>query len=349
MAAAGDRVQCVITSPPYFQLRAYGSNAAGVWGGDPLCGHEWHATTQTRDMRKGAGLAALGARFRGGGHKLAANVRHVVGQATCQQCPAWYGELGHEPLHDCAGWATGMNCGQCYICHMREVMRGVRSILAEDGLAWVIIGDGYATSGGEGRQGAAGCRAGRRHTQRGLKQRVAVPAKNLLLVPQRFSLAMQADGWIVRQEIIWWKDNCVPESVRDRCTKAHEQVWLLAKSQRYYWDHDAMKEAAVSEVAVGHLCNQSSDRGLRNRRTVWRVPTVPYNGAHLAVFPPSLVRSMIASSTRPGDVVFDPFMGSGTLAAEAQRLGRRFGGAEINPANEPLQQERLRDQIGMPI
>lgn len=396
MAAAGERVQCVITSPPYWGLRAYG-NAACVWGGSPDCAHEWATTVQTRDMRTGNGLAALGERYGGGGHKQGTIGEQVFERSTCTKCSAWHGELGHERLHDCAGWATGNDCGACYLCHLREVMRGVWSALADDGICWVNLGDSYASGLGSGAQGKTGQRAGRRHTQRSLGVKATrglrggVALKSLMLMPQRFALAMQADGWIVRRDVIWQKPNAMPESCRDRPATAHEYIWMLTKQRRYYYDAEAVRVEAVGERAHdltgcgydahgqtkqngnrrvrapagwdtgkgGHGSYHKEGRAQeveyrevkpgRNLRSVWTIATAPYPGAHYATFPMALVRPMILASSRAGDTVFDPFAGTGTVAMEAQRLGRKFSGAEINPDNRPLQAERLRGPVGLAL
>ena len=178
------------------------------------------------------------------------------------------------------------------------------------------------------------------------------------------AFALRADGWYLRQDIIWHKPNPMPESVRDRCTKAHEYIFLLSKSERYYFDSDAMKEPAVSEKPAGNkrhnyadayaagtseehrtkaglLALQGVEWETRNRRSVWTVATRPYKGAHFATFPPSLIEPCILAGSRPGDVVLDPFMGSGTTAAVSVQHGRRYIGCELNEDYWPLQKERI--------
>lgn len=171
-------------------------------------------------------------------------------------------------------------------------------------------------------------------------------------------------GWYLRQDVIWHKPNPMPESVRDRCTKAHEYVFLLSKSDRYFFDSEANKEAAVSEKPAGNKRHKYADayaagtseehrtkagllalQGIewerRNRRSVWTVATRPYKGTHFATFPPALIEPCILAGSRPGDVVLDPFMGSGTTAAVSLQHGRKYLGCELNPDYEPLQQERI--------
>lgn len=174
--------------------------------------------------------------------------------------------------------------------------------------------------------------------------------------------SMYEPGWYLRQDVIWSKPNPMPESVRDRCTKAHEYVFLLSKSERYFFDSEAIKESAVGKShrdltggrynAPGQTAHTGSREnaeravdGKRNRRSVWTVATRPYKGAHFATFPPALIEPCILAGSRPGDIVLDPFMGSGTTAAVALQHGRRYLGCELNPAYEPLQRERITTEL----
>lgn len=289
-----------------------------------------------------------------------------------------------------------------YVASMVEVFRAVREVLSDDGTLWLNLGDSYAndtkwggsTSGKHVQAIHGNSGIGRRRTNTGLK------SKDLMGIPWRVAFALQDDGWYLRQDIIWHKPNPMPESVRDRCTKAHEYLFLLSKSPRYYFDNEAMREQATGQLpgnvnpvkgarayadgderhrtktgladyasrqrsrrdsfkrvdskrsavipgqsAATHRENRDEsdwDIAVRNRRSVWTVPTTPYAGAHFAVMPESLIEPCILAGTRPGDLVLDPFMGSGTVAAVAQRLGRRWIGAELNPDYLALQAERTR-------
>lgn len=313
LIAAGVRVQCIVTSPPYWGLRDYG----------------------------------------------------VAGQ------------LGLEPtLRE-------------FLANMVEVFNLCRELLTDDGTLWLNMGDGYVP-----------CRA------------AGVKPKDVTGRPWRLALALQDAGWWLRQDIVWHKPNPMPESVRDRCTKAHEYLFLMTRSERYYFDTDAIKEPATygpepRGVGFGHgtdaeergrgrvrvpgnvnaakgqaayeagddrhrtkaglqayaqKVRESVKRGdfngktneltgreafraiteMRNKRSVWTVATQAYAGAHFATFPEALVEPCILAGSRPGDIVFDPFMGSGTVASVAQRLGRRWLGAELNPEYIALQAERTR-------
>lgn len=253
---------------------------------------------------------------------------------TCVTSPPYFGlrDYGHE------GQIGLEQTPEQYIAAMVEVFRCVRDVLADDGTLWVNIGDSY----GKGKQ--------------------------LLGIPWRLALDLQADGWLLRQDIIWHKPNPMPESVRDRCTKAHEYIFLLSKSDRYFFDKEGMQEDAVggSKGAAASFKRNNSKRGVadvcpaspmpthrsdredvrydgptRNRRSVWTVATRPYKGAHFATFPPALIEPCILAGSRPGDIVLDPFMGSGTTAQVALQHGRQYLGCELNPEYGPLQQERI--------
>lgn len=220
-----------------------------------------------------------------------------------------------------------------FIANLVDVFRCVRNVLAKDGVLWLNLGDSY----GKGKQ--------------------------LLGMPWRVALALQADGWILRQDIIWHKPNPMPESVRDRCTKAHEYVFLLSKSEQYYYDVDAVKESATSYGHVqkykGRYKNDNKDRRdtgasnlggseMRNRRSVWTITPRPYAGAHFAVFPPALIEPCVLAGSRAGDIVLDPFMGSGTTAAVAIAHGRQYLGCELNPEYKALQDARIASAVRLP-
>lgn len=272
-----------------------------------------------------------------------------------------------------------------YIANMVEVFRRVRDVLTDDGTLWLNIGDSYNAAGRTGHGTRVGFKQGTnrasaegadncRPNVEGLKP------KDLIGIPWMLAFALRADGWFLRQDIIWHKPNPMPESVRDRCTKAHEYVFLLSKSDRYFFDSEAMREPAVKgaagsefhtgktgahqmgrastkprkqnstndsfvpgATAHGGLHREGSDREpeTRNRRSVWTVATRPYKGAHFAAFPPALIEPCILAGSRPGDLVLDPFMGSGTTAQVAVQHGRRAIGCELNPAHIDLIHQRL--------
>lgn len=315
LIAEGVKVQCIVTSPPYWGLRDYG----------------------------------------------------VAGQ------------LGLEPT------LTE------FMANMVEVFALCRELLADDGTLWLNMGDSYAANRG-GQPAPTNTRNKLGHVG---GQRVAdgLKPKDLVGQPWRLAFALQDAGWWLRQDIVWHKPNPMPESVRDRCTKAHEYLFLLTKSERYFYDFGAMQEpvsggahargAGVNPKAApsgwdtspgGHrnLTGRYPGTGVgfgrgydkvakprvkqnasfsaavkdlvdtRNRRSVWTIPTQSFDGAHFATFPEALVEPCVLAGSRPGDIVFDPFMGSGTVAQVASRLGRRYLGCELNPEYFALQRDRTR-------
>lgn len=271
---------------------------------------------------------------------------------TCVTSPPYFGlrDYGHE------GQIGLEQTPEEYIAAMVEVFRCVRDVLADDGTLWVNIGDSYARGFGGGSPGAkASTNIGAYQGRQIGKVPEGLKGKDLIGIPWMLAFALRADGWYLRQDIIWHKPNPMPESVRDRCTKAHEYVFLLSKSERYFFDWEAMREDAVKGAAgssfnsgktAEHQLGRSSDKervddGKRNRRSVWTVATRPYKGAHFATFPPALIEPCILAGSRPGDVVLDPFMGSGTTAEVAIRHGCMAMGCELNPAYKKLIDERL--------
>lgn len=288
---------------------------------------------------------------------------------TCVTSPPYFGlrDYGHD------GQLGREKTPEEYIKAMVEVFRCVWDVLAEDGTLWLNIGDSYAKAGGGfDRPDTIG---------NGIK------TKDLIGIPWMLAFALRDDGWYLRQDIIWHKPNPMPESVRDRCTKAHEYIFLLSKSKKYFFDSEAIKqplaEASKTRLSQPNIKNQlGSDRvppktngnmknvgprfggskygdddrdesrtksgkewlnisGKANRRSVWTVATRPYKGAHFATFPPTLIEPCVLAGSRLGDIVLDPFMGSGTTAAVAVEHGRKYLGCELNPNYETLQGERI--------
>jgi DNA modification methylase len=244
------------------------------------------------------------------------------------------------------------------------LFREVRRVLRDDGTLWLNLGDSYAGSvKGAYADGIVRLseKFGKQRTSAGTvfrKPETGLKPKDLIGIPWRVAFALQADGWYLRQDIIWHKPNPMPESVTDRCTKAHEYIFLLSKSAHYRYDADAIKEpskyphdnrksrstafqkrmptATVSGVRPG-----SKTYPFRNKRSVWTVTTKPYRAAHFATFPSSLIAPCILAGAPMGGVVLDPFLGSGTTAAVATEFGRRYIGIELNSAYVALARSRL--------
>jgi len=285
---------------------------------------------------------------------------------TCVTSPPYFGlrDYGHP------GQIGLEQTPEEYIAAMVEVFRCVRDVLADDGTLWLNIGDSYAArvrQSGPEHAGSITQRSNgvltkfKRDRPKGYKE------KDLIGIPWMLAFALRADGWYLRQDIIWHKPNPMPESVRDRCTKAHEYIFLLSKSERYFFDSEAMKERAVGVAAGNKARKPAGARGMpnsdpknpndgvasgvpwaggetRNRRSVWTVATRPYKGAHFATFPPALIEPCILAGSRPGDIVLDPFMGSGTTAAVAIQHGRQYLGCELNPEYGSLQEQRIEQE-----
>lgn len=281
---------------------------------------------------------------------------------TCVTSPPYFGlrdyghdgQIGLEPTPD------------EFVAALVRVFREVRRVLADDGTVWLNLGDSYAREGGkhsnqsrhwDGRESDAGAMHHTRHVDNlggGLKP------KDLIGIPWRVAFALQVDGWYLRQDIIWHKPNPMPESVRDRCTKSHEYLFLLSKSPRYYFDAEAIAEP-IAPASIGRLGQQIEQQDVsarvpgktngnmkavgngeaRNKRSVWAVTTKPFKGAHFAVFPPDLIEPCILAGSAPGDLVIDPFAGSGTTGMVAGTHGRKFYGCELNPEYAAMASERI--------
>ena len=246
-----------------------------------------------------------------------------------------------------------------YVSRLVEVFREVRRVLTDDGTLWLNIGDSYARNPAKGQHkpGDSGKQAyiydkgnGRASSTflgEGLKE------KDLIGIPWLLAFALRDDGWYLRQDIIWHKPNPMPESVTDRCTKAHEYLFLLSKSERYYFDHNAMKEDAVAKPKPCGPKNDSSrndsgrtgivrgDGSTRNRRSVWTITPKPYKGAHFAVYPPELIEPCVIAGCPAGGTVLDPFGGSGTTGGVALKHGRNAVLCELSPDYVALMPARI--------
>lgn len=284
---------------------------------------------------------------------------------TCVTSPPYFGlrdygvegQLGLETTPD------------QFVSALVEVFREVRRVLRDDGTVWLNLGDSYGAVGGntyagfnERWSGTGGAGSKQDQTLVGVTDRVietGLRPKNLIGIPWRVAFALQADGWYLRQDIIWHKPNPMPESVTDRCTKAHEYIFLLSKSPKYFFDHVAMKEPAVKGASgstfnkgktAEHQMGRSSEKdreenGTRNRRSVWTVTTKPFKGAHFATYPPDLIEPCILAGCPEGGTVLDPFFGAGTTGLVAQRHNRRFIGCELNPEYARIATDRIRAEM----
>jgi DNA modification methylase len=341
-------VHCVVTSPPYWGLRDYGT---ATWvGGDPTCDHRH----ETRHQQQGATSQRAG-------RSNVEDQRNENFRDVCGKCGAARvdGQIGLEPTPE------------AYVETMVAVFREVRRVLRDDGTVWLNLGDSYAGARSEGGGTMAGFndRYFGRSTDGGKQaetdtskpSRAAVlglKPKDLVGIPWRVAFALQSDGWYLRSDIVWSKPNPMPESVTDRPTKSHEYVFLLSKRERYYFDADAVREPVSPHTLVAYpngpgggggyqgdgvndgrvragfkrVSNEPVDTTGRNLRSVWTIATQPYPGAHFATFPEALVEPCVKAGSPVDGVVLDCFAGSGTTGRVAQRLGRRAVLIDLSPA-----------------
>lgn len=366
-------VQCVVTSPPYWGLRDYGT--ARWEGGEPACDHRMkNPAVDQRTSTLGPNRSGLDI----------SNAAYQHGKAfrdICGKCGATRidRQIGLEQTPD------------AYVAELVAVFREVRRVLRDDGVLWLNLGDSYAatTKGSGGMKSKQPTNAGSFYDARFDLPACGIKPKDLVGIPWRVAFALQADGWYLRSDVIWHKPNPMPESVTDRPTKSHEYVFLLTKSERYYYDAKAISERAASldedgnHIWTGRPPSQMgkpqhhelreadpskrglglgevkgapglrscgySEGGKRNARTVWTIATQPYSGAHFATFPEALVERCVLAGSKAGDCVFDPFGGSGTTARVALRLGRKAVVTELNPAYLALAEERTHVTLGLPL
>ena len=334
-------VRTCITSPPYFGLRDYGT--ASWDGGDPECPHTGKPMATKANINRNTG----------GGNDVKNATALEFFRERCERCGAMRidSQMGLEETPD------------AYVAEMVLLFREVWRVLADDGTLWLNLGDSYSGSG-KGPAGNLGAKHDERnmeHTKASGNVPIGLKPKDLIGIPWRVAFALQADGWYLRQDIIWAKPNPMPESVTDRCTKSHEYVFLLSKSARYYYDNVAIKEPAqdwgTRDRTNGKYHNEGSgltpQSGLeksyetRNKRDVWTIASKPFKGAHFAVMPEALVEPCVLAGSAEGDTVLDPFTGSGTVAVVALRHGRNFVGTELNPEYGEIAKDRITNAAPM--
>lgn len=343
-----ESVDCCITSPPYWGLRDYGT---AKWeGGDEKCDHR----TFDNDIVNA-------------GDKQKTDTGSMrTFKDICRRCGAKRidAQIGLEKTPE------------EYVAKMVEVFREVKRVLKKEGTLWLNLGDSYAGSWGSSgvRPELDGVESYQREKnteyfeRRGYSEYRERPPtsfslpnlkpKDLCGIPWRVAFALQADGWWLRQDIIWHKPNPMPESVTDRCTKAHEYVFLIAKSAKYYYDNEAIKEKSVytdNRLNKGRITYDGKRQGNegtgpeavikvtenRNKRSVWTITTKPFKEAHFATFPPDLITPMVLAGCPKGGIVLDPFVGSGTTLKVARDLKRNSIGIELNPAYVEIIKRRL--------
>ena len=296
-----EKARVCVTSPPYYGLRDYGT---ATWiGGDPNCNHR-------RDTKVKPENCITGHK----NHDTMLGVGDAIYKSVCEKCGAIRqdSQIGLEETPE------------EYVKEMVKVFRLVRDNLTDDGTLWLNIGDSYYNYRPGKGQGLVKQSVSKTNqdlpskcNRRGNKLQ-GYKEKDLIGIPWLLAFALRKDGWYLRQDIIWSKPNPMPESVRDRCTKSHEYIFLFSKNQNYYFDVDAIREPTID------------GRGLKRKKSVWSVNTKPYKDAHFAVFPEELIKPCILAGSEEGDLILDPFMGSGTTAVAAKSLNRDYIGCELN-------------------
>lgn len=339
-------VQTVITSPPYWGLRDYGT---GEWvGGDADCSHRRDSKFSTKTIT---------------GHKNEAigGVGDAIYKDVCPRCGARREDeqIGLEITPD------------LYVEQLCQVFDEVWRVLKDDGTLWLNLGDTYSAfrdskatpdnlRNGDGTKVATAANRNPAHLKAsGLKH------KDLVGIPWRVAFALQARGWYLRSDIIWHKPNPMPESVTDRPTKSHEYIFLLTKNPRYYFDHEAIKENALTEPqardknAEGYQADYTKGErfsagervfgadGKKNKRDVWSVAVKPYAEAHFATYPPELILPCVLAGSKEGDTILDPFNGSGTTGEVALQNNRNYIGTELNPEYAQIALNRISTAVGM--
>jgi len=281
-------------------------------------------------------------------------------------------------LRNYNGGTDEIGCEQSpedFVVKMVEVFREVKRILRDDGTLWLNLGDSYASNGcyinswlekdhNKDKKHLHTKNHDRYEDRKAFRGGAYnIKAKDLIGIPWRVAFALQADGWYLRQDIIWNKPNPMPESVEDRCTKSHEYIFLLSKKPKYYYDFEAIKEAASTppmkrdKAGEGYQADYPhGDRfskgervwgadGKKNKRSVWTVTTKPFRGAHFATFPKDLILPCILAGCPKDGIVCDPFTGSGTTAVVALNNGRNFIGCELNPDYVKIAEARIAEEV----
>lgn len=341
-------IDSIITSPPYWGLRNYGTNPQ-IWDGDINCKHIWGNSLSKKTSNNFNNNFNERYGNSPGQRKQEKSSYGKIDQGNfCQVCGAWRGELGLEPTFD------------LYINHLCEIFDEIKRVLKKEGTCWVNIGDTYA--GGNGNtsdygRGPNSCipvstkltaPSGKPVSSKGS----GIPNKSLCLIPYRFGIEMVNKGWILRNQVIWHKSNSMPSSVKDRFTVDYEPIFFFVKNKKYYFEQQFEPHSpdgrSKTTVKKGNNSIQHRDGerwpGLgRNKRCVWTIPTQPYAKAHYAVYPSKLLEPMILAGCPEGGIILDPFFGSGTTGVVANKLNRKYIGIELN-----IDKSIMRDELNQP-
>lgn len=383
-------INCCITSPPYWGLRDYGIEPL-IWDGDPECEHTFDSDNAYHDnLRYRVGYnTSVGNNInpkiytilhRGSTKSNVQNKSSITNGTSesqfCLKCNAWRGSLGLEPTMD------------MYISHLCSIFDEVKRVLRDDGTLWVNLGDTYASNGSQETRFWYSDNPGKHkfngdgELSKGYSGRCRtseVPSKSLCMIPFRFAIEMVNRGWILRNDIIWHKPNCMPSSAKDRFTVDFEHVFFFTKSKRYYFEQqfepikmDSIMRArrGVDEsnkynqekyqplgvcmptmskprefIGYDGVNNEYENHQGRNKRAVWSITTKGFSEAHFATFPETLIEPMVKAGCPEGGLVYDPFMGAGTVAVVAKRLNRRYIGSELKAEYIEMANRRIGKEI----
>lgn len=335
-------IDCVITSPPYWALRKYDIPDL-VWDENKDCNHEWgepHFFYEGRTSSHGR-TSKISNKAKIGQDSVSSHIYFY-----CKNCGAWKGQLGLEPTFD------------LYLEHLIEIFDEVKRVLKPEGTCWVVMGDTYAGSncGSNDYRAMQGLNPKYKHFSEIYKGQRAgrvkgIQNKSMCLIPYRFAIRMIERGWILRNQIIWHKPNCMPSSAHDRFTVDYEPIFFFTKSKKYYFRQQREGNSIskifnirVRDVKLGRIkyfdriaSEEEIERyregykeiAGRNKRCVWTIPTQPYSESHFATFPKELVEPMIRAGCPPNGIVLDPFCGSGTVLAVANELNIRAIGIDL--------------------
>jgi len=352
-------IDLVVTSPPYWALRDYGEETARVWGGEPECEHDFELR---KVPSRGNRDISFNERWGNspGQRKVEKKNKIDASVGFCSKCGAWKGQLGLEPHPE------------MYIQHLTEICREIKRILKPSGSFWLNLGDTYF--GGGGTYGKPkdwkdlhtnqNYPDGSFFKNRNKLRSNWLQPKQLLGIPWRVAIALQEDGWILRNCLVWYKPNHLPESVKDRLTKSYEFFFFFVKKRKYFFDLDAIrvpyKQSTLKRERYGYKTamrgrymgpwekrDRVKDQEFlnplgKNPGDVWAIPVQPFHDAHFAVFPPQLIEPIIKAGCPVGGIVLDPFAGTGTTLRVARGLGRHFIGIELNPKYVKMAHARVK-------
>lgn len=332
-----ESVDCCVTSPPYWGLRDYGT---ATWeGGDKKCSHKRESKKSDKTIT---------------GHKNFEEMNGVgdaIYKEICLRC-------GAKRIDQQLGLET---TPESYVSKMVEIFSEVKRVLKKEGTLWLNLGDSYAND----KIGNTKTKKNPKVVSNSFRKKRPdnLKPKDLVGIPWMVAFALRSSGWYLRQDIIWYKSNPMPESVTDRCTKAHEYIFLMSKSQKYYYDNEAISEKTTTfdngvrdrdNSKLNNTPGRTRMMGLktnsyetRNKRSVWSVSTKAYKEAHFATFPEKLIVDCIKAGCPEKGIILDPFMGAGTTAIVARKLNRNYIGFELNKDYIDIAEKRLIKEIGI--